>query len=78
VAVKRGLMHISRACRGGGFPPILLHDLRHTSASLGLAAVRLSSRSPSGSVTRSWPSRPTRTHTSCPWLRWPPVRSAPR
>ncbi len=28
----------SRACRDGGFPPIRLHDLRHTSASLGLAA----------------------------------------
>lgn len=28
----------SRACRDGGFPLIRLHDLRHTSASLGLAA----------------------------------------
>jgi integrase len=28
----------SKACRDGGFPPIRLHDLRHTSASLGLAA----------------------------------------
>jgi hypothetical protein len=28
----------SRACRDGGFPVIRLHDLRHTSASLGLAA----------------------------------------
>ena len=28
----------ARACQDGGFPPIRLHDLRHTSASLGLAA----------------------------------------
>jgi len=28
----------ARACAEGGFPPIRLHDLRHTSASLGLAA----------------------------------------
>jgi integrase len=28
----------ARACRDGGFPVIRLHDLRHTSASLGLAA----------------------------------------
>lgn len=28
----------ARACADGGFPPIRLHDLRHTSASLGLAA----------------------------------------
>lgn len=28
----------AKACRDGGFPPIRLHDLRHTSASLGLAA----------------------------------------
>ena len=28
----------TRACRDGGFPLIRLHDLRHTSASLGLAA----------------------------------------
>ncbi len=28
----------ARACQHGGFPPIPLHDLRHTSASLGLAA----------------------------------------
>jgi integrase len=28
----------TRACRDGGFPPIRLPDLRHTSASPGLAA----------------------------------------
>ncbi len=28
----------AKACRNGGFPLIRLHDLRHTSASLGLAA----------------------------------------
>lgn len=44
MADGRGLQpqYISRlftkACAAGGFPPIRLHDLRHTSASLGLAA----------------------------------------